>query len=61
MILPEVSSDAMFTVATYASVVGIATIMVQHQGGGLQRVFLWAHRLNLAKRGNTYSAYDLKT
>jgi hypothetical protein len=29
LILPEVSSDAMFTVAIYASTVGIATILLQ--------------------------------
>jgi hypothetical protein len=36
MILQEVGSDATFTVAAYASaVVGITTIMLQDQGGGL--------------------------
>jgi hypothetical protein len=35
VILPEVSSDATFTVATYASTVGIAATMLQDQGGGL--------------------------
>jgi hypothetical protein len=38
LILPEVSSDMVFTVATYASTVGIATFMLQDQGGGLQPV-----------------------
>jgi hypothetical protein len=38
MILPEVSSDATFTVATYASTVGIAVNLLQDQGGGLQPV-----------------------
>jgi hypothetical protein len=37
MILPEVCSDAMFTVATDASIVGIAAIMLQDQGGGRQK------------------------
>jgi hypothetical protein len=36
LILPEVSSDATFTVATYASSVGIASVLLQDQGGGLQ-------------------------
>jgi hypothetical protein len=38
MILPEVSSDSTFTVATYASTVGIATVLLQDQGGALQAV-----------------------
>jgi hypothetical protein len=38
LILPEVRSDATFTVATYASTLGIATVMLQDQGGGLQQV-----------------------
>jgi hypothetical protein len=58
--LPEVSSDATFTVATDASTVGIASVMLQDQGGGLQPVFYWARKLNPAERGNTYSAYDLQ-
>jgi hypothetical protein len=33
LILPEVRSDATFTVATHASSVGIAAIMLQDQGG----------------------------
>jgi hypothetical protein len=61
MILPEVSSDATFTVATYASTLGIAAIMLQCQGGGLQLVSYWARKLNPTERGNTYSAYDLET
>jgi hypothetical protein len=36
--LPEVSSDATFTVATNASTVGIAAVMLQDQGGGLQPI-----------------------
>jgi hypothetical protein len=59
MILPEVSSDATLTVATDASIVGIATVPLQDQGGGLQPVTCWARKLNLAERGSTYSAYDL--
>jgi hypothetical protein len=38
LILPEVSSDAMFTVATYASTVGIATALLQDHGRGLQPI-----------------------
>jgi hypothetical protein len=60
LILPEVSSDAMFTVATYASTVGTATVMLQDQGGGLQSVSYWARKLNRAERGNTSSTYDLE-
>jgi hypothetical protein len=60
LILPEVSTDATFTVATYASTMGIAAIMLQDQGGGLQPVSFWARKLNPAERGNTYYAYDLE-
>jgi hypothetical protein len=60
VILPEVSSDATFTVATDTSTVGIATIMLQDQGGGLQPPSYWARKLNIAERGNTYYAYDLE-
>jgi hypothetical protein len=60
MILPEVGSDATFSVATDASTVGIATVMLQDQGGGLQPVSYFARKLNPAVRGNTYSAYDLE-
>jgi hypothetical protein len=38
IILPEVRSDATFTVATYALSVGIAVFMLQDQGGGLQPI-----------------------
>jgi hypothetical protein len=34
LILPDVSSDATVTVATYASTVGIVAVMLQDQGGG---------------------------
>jgi hypothetical protein len=60
LILPEVRSDATFTVATYTSSIGIATVMLQDQGGGLQTVCYWARKLNPAERGNTCSAYDLE-
>jgi hypothetical protein len=35
LVLPEVGSDATFTVATDASTVGIAAVLLQDQGGGL--------------------------
>jgi hypothetical protein len=38
------------------SILGIAAIMLQDQGGGLQRVSYWPRKLNLIERGNTYSA-----
>jgi hypothetical protein len=47
-------------VATDASTVGIATVLLQDQGGGLQLVSYWARKLNPAQRGKTYSAYDLE-
>jgi hypothetical protein len=60
VILPEVNSDATFTVATYASTVGIAAVMLQEQGGGLQPVSYCARKLNPTERGNTYFAYELE-
>jgi hypothetical protein len=59
VILAEVSSDAMSTIATSAWTVGIAAIMLEDQGGGLQPFPYWARKLNSAERGNTYSAYDI--
>jgi hypothetical protein len=57
--LHEVSSDAKFTVTTYASLVGIAVALLQDQGGGLQLVSYWALKLNNpVERGNTYYVYD---
>jgi hypothetical protein len=38
LILPEVRSDAKVSVATNASTMGIAAVMLQDQGGGLQPV-----------------------
>jgi hypothetical protein len=38
LILPEVSADATFTVATDASSVGIASVLLQDQGEGLRLV-----------------------
>jgi hypothetical protein len=60
LILPEVSSDATFTVDVDASTVGIATVMLQDQGGGLQPASNWARKLNRGERNNTYPAYDLE-
>jgi hypothetical protein len=42
LILAEVSSDATFTVATDTSSMGIATFMLQDQGGGLPTSLLLA-------------------
>jgi hypothetical protein len=60
LILPEVGSDATFTVTIYASSVEIAAFLLQDQGGGLQPFSCWARKLNPTKRGNTYSTYDLE-
>jgi hypothetical protein len=60
LILPKVSSVATFAVATNASTLGIATVMLQDQGGGLHPISYWARKLNSAERGNTYFAYDLE-
>jgi hypothetical protein len=60
VILPEVSSDATFTVASDASTMGISAFLLQDHGGGLQPISYWARKLNLATRGNTYSAYGLE-
>jgi hypothetical protein len=59
-ILPDASSDATFTVATYVLTMGIAAIMLQDQGGGLKSASYLARKLNLAERGNTSSAHDLE-
>jgi hypothetical protein len=56
----EASSDATFTVATYASRVGFAVVMLQYQGGGLQPFSHRARKLNPTERGNTYFVYDLE-
>jgi hypothetical protein len=60
LILPEVSSDATFTVATDASTMEIVAVLLQDQGGGLQTVSYWVRKLNPTQCGNTYSAYDLE-
>jgi hypothetical protein len=38
LILPEITSDATFTVAKDASSMGITTVLLQDQGGGFQPV-----------------------
>jgi hypothetical protein len=50
----------MFTVATNALTMGVATCMLSNQGGGLQLVSYWTRKVNQDVRGNTYSAYDLE-
>jgi hypothetical protein len=60
LILPEVSSDAVFTVARDASTVGIAAVLLQDHGGGLQPVSYLARKLNLIERGNTNFTYDFR-
>jgi hypothetical protein len=60
LILPEVNSDATFTVVTYASTMGIAAMMLQDQGVGFRQVSYAARKLNSCERGNTYYAYDLE-
>jgi hypothetical protein len=50
----------MFTVATYASTLGAAKVILQDQGEGLHAISYWAQKLNQAERGNTYSAYALE-
>jgi hypothetical protein len=39
---------------------GIAAVMLQHHGLGLQLVSYWARKLNQDDLGDTYSAYDLE-
>jgi hypothetical protein len=59
LVLPKVSSDATFTVATNASAVGASTALLQDNGGGLRLVCHWARKLNNVERGSSYSAYGL--
>jgi hypothetical protein len=40
-------------------IVGIATVMLQDQGGGLQPFSYTARKLSPTECGNTFSAYDL--
>jgi hypothetical protein len=39
----------MFTVATYASTMGIAVVTLQDQGGGLQLVSIWVRMLKMLR------------
>jgi hypothetical protein len=59
-ILADVSSDATFTVGTYTLTVGITTVMLRDQVGGLQPFSQWARKRNAVDRGNTYFAYDIE-
>jgi hypothetical protein len=49
LILPEINSDAMFTVATYVATLGTAGALLKDQGGGLQPFSYQARKQNLAK------------
>ena len=60
LLIPDIGTDVTFTVATDASNVGLAAVLLQDQGGGPQPVAYWARKLTEAERGNTYSAYDLE-
>jgi hypothetical protein len=60
LILSEVSSGVMFTVAIAASIVGIAAVILQDQGRGLQQVSYMARELNLGECGSTSDACCLK-
>jgi hypothetical protein len=60
LVLLESNSDATFSVATFASIVGIATVLQLDRGKGLQPVSLWARKLNNAGRGNSYDACELE-
>jgi hypothetical protein len=51
----------MFTVVIDALTARITALLLQEQGGGPRQVSYWAWKLNPHERGNTYSAYDLKT
>jgi hypothetical protein len=50
----------MLIVPTNTSTMGIAAIVHQDQGGGLQSVCFLARQLIIAKLGNSYSAHDLE-
>jgi hypothetical protein len=52
LILPEISSDATFTVATYALTIGTAAVIMQDQGG-LQSYSYLARKLIQIERSNT--------
>jgi hypothetical protein len=53
-------SNATFTVAANALNMGIANVLLQYHGGGLQFVSYWARRPNSVERGYSDSAYDLE-
>jgi hypothetical protein len=60
LILREVSSDAIFTVAIDASTMEIVAVMLHDQGGELQPFFYLARKLNPLELGNTCYAYNLE-
>jgi hypothetical protein len=60
MVLSEVNSDETFAVATNASLVGIAVVLLQDRGVGLQPVSNSARKLYSVERGNSYSTDDLE-
>jgi hypothetical protein len=61
LVLPEINSDAAFTVAKMRRPYGIAAVLLQDQRGGLQPVSYWARKLNNVERANSFCAYDLET
>lgn len=58
LVLPEIGTQAMFTVATDASSFAIAGVLLQDQGHGLQPVEYYARKLKDAERN--YDAYNLE-
>ena len=60
LFLPDARIGAMFTIATYASNVGIAGVLLQDQGSGLglQPCECFARKLKPAERN--YDAYNLE-
>jgi hypothetical protein len=59
LVLLEFTSDTTLTVATYASALGIASVLLQDMGG-LQPFSYAARTHNNAKRGYSYSAYEIR-
>lgn len=59
LLLPRTGADAEFIVATDASTVGLAAVLLQEDSNGeLRPCCYWARKLNDAER--RYSAYDLE-
>ena len=58
-IIPTISADAEFIVATDASNVGLGAVLLQEDSeGSVRPCAYWARKLNDAERN--YSAYDLE-